>query len=491
MVDFPQLLQITLIAVVFFGGCINRLQGATRAEQAGRVLTLLTNAARHASDAVERKRIEEQAAEVSAAIRNSDQPPIPSQVDIFTMPFVHYRYASARVGMGHIPAANLEHSNLLNAGTAPDRLDPLPSSFWNRPGDIARKNLFTGFGRESRPNYEGEIWTYAVPKTSFGGHAGFEVESRGQRLKVKFGEVHSEPITARIFDALGYNAEPTDYTAGLRIRYSRRLFTEFNSRRPVDTRITALGVLPVWKIRFQPVHDPFAHVAAAVLKDGAWLPGHEFQGRLLRNGGFDAGFESRIDYIVIQEANVQPKNRREHTLGSWSFGGLGHENRRELRGAGLLAAWLGWYDSRTDNNRLKYVERDGKVELKHYFADLGGGLGKSTALLSRAPEDIQGFGWSFTQPRREQGPQRMTISFRIVSFRPIERTPAFEQMTVEDARWMGRLIAQLTPRQIRDALAASGYASGSLELCAAKLLARREKMLEDLELIEKPLNTEY
>jgi methylphosphotriester-DNA--protein-cysteine methyltransferase len=41
----------------------------------------------------------------------------------------------------------------------------------------------------------------------------------------------------------------------------------------------------------------------------------------------------------------------------------------------------------------------------------------------------------------------------------MEKNRAFEQMTIEDARWMGRQIAQLTEPQIQQALIAAGFDS--------------------------------
>ena len=60
------------------------------------------------------------------------------------------------------------------------------------------------------------------------------------------------------------------------------------------------------------------------------------------------------------------------------------------------------------------------------------------------------------------------------------KTPAFAAMTIDDARWMARLIGQLRPEQIREALKASGYDETTVELYEKKLLNRRNKMMEDL-----------
>ena len=94
-------------------------------------------------------------------------------------------------------------------------------------------------------------------------------------MKIKFGELHSEPFAARLFWALGYNTDAIDYAPQLKLKYDRRFFREFNQRREVSTRISALLVLPLYTLRFQPRHDPFEFIAVAVMKDGRRLSGRQ------------------------------------------------------------------------------------------------------------------------------------------------------------------------------------------------------------------------
>jgi hypothetical protein len=172
-------------------------------------------------------------------------------------------------------------------------------------------------------------------------------------------------------------------------------------------------------------------------------------------------------------------------LGPWEFGGLGHEDLRELRGVTLLAAWLGWLDARFNNTRIKFVTTDEGNQIRHYFSDLGAGLGKSVGLFSWSSDNPNAFDWTFTRPAQRQGKGRMTIPFRIVNYRPIDQVPAFNAMTVDDARWMARMIACLTEEQIVQALVASGFNSAEVRLLTEKLINRRDRMIVDLELADE------
>src|SRR5262249_27321344 len=58
-------------------------------------------------------------------------------------------------------------------------------------------------------------------------------------------------------------------------------------------------------------------------------------------------------------------------------------------------------------------------------------------------------------------------------------------MTVDDARWMARMIGSFTEEQIVQALVASGFNSAEVRLFTEKLISRRDRMIVDLELADE------
>jgi hypothetical protein len=396
-------------------------------------------------------------------------------------------HAFSPVAKGRRPASNLERGA---ESTDSSRRDPEASTFWRRPADIVSLDLRGGFGRPELPVFDGTIWEYAGPKTSYGGNPGYEVRRGETTIKVKFGETRSEPFTARIFWALGYHADPTDYTSGLRVRYDRRLLREFHLRKEITTTFRLFWFIPVHTMHLQKRHDPFDYIARAVLKDGRELSGTELRGALFFDPGrkhpeddpanFREETESRIDHLVTTPANIQVDNDRVDSVGPWDFGELDHRDRRELRGACLLAAWVGWYDSRFENTRLKVVEANGRKELRHYFSDLGGTLGRGKGFFSGRGELPDEFEWTFTRSRFSRKAPGKPRAFGITGFKPIEDTPSFKEMTVDDARWMARLIAQLTERQLNEALEVSGFEPDEVAIYVSKLVHRRDRMILDL-----------
>lgn len=453
---------------------LNKERADSKHERRGlQEVVRLASAALASRDGEERARLDRDLRETAVAIHNLDRPTIPRRFDTVMLPvFLHQ--LCRPIGVGEKPAVNLQ------AGPKDLSLcDPLPSSFWTRPADIAGENLAVGFGRTEAPRY-GQVFQYAAAKETSGMNPGFEVEWHGERVKLKFGEVSSEPFVARIFWAMGFHVDATDYAPGVKVAYDRRIFTEFNSRQPVRTTFTALGFIPVYTMDLQHRADPFRYVAKAVLRDGREWSGSELRSHLLASTNFAPEAEAQIDYLVTAPANTQVKDARAKTIGPWDYGQLDHADLRELRGAGLLAAWVGFYDCRFDNTKLRLVGSKRHAELVHYFSDLGGGLGRTTGFLSWHGENVNAFPWTFTAPPLEQGPHELARPLRIVGYKPVVRNAAFAAMTIDDARWMARLIGQLRVEQIRAALQASGYDAATVDLYVRKLISRRNKMMIDL-----------
>jgi hypothetical protein len=433
--------------------------------------------------------------EVICALHNGQRPPAPRNLDGIQLPLVMIDHAHNPVAEGRRPAGNLGLDRA-TAGSDLSLLDPLESTFWSRRQGIVKQDLRAGFGRDQLPDYGRGAWEYAGPKTSYGGNPGYEIRRGSSKAKIKFGETTSEPFTARVFWALGYHADPTDHVRGLKVRYDRRLLREFHLRKEIRTTFRLFWVLPLFTMDLQQRHDPFDYIDRAVLADGRELTVAELKQSLFHDpdrrhpeedpANYRVDFERQIEHVVTVPANLQLEDATVDSIGPWDFGQLDHADRRELRGACLLAAWLGWYDSRFENTRLKQVEVDGRKELRHYFSDLGGTLGRGKGFFSGMGELVEEFEWTFTRSRFSAKQPGEPVRFSLTGFKPIEDTPAFEEMTVADARWMARLIAQLTEQQLTDALEASGFKPEDVALYVQKLVHRRDRMLSDLGLAGQP-----
>ncbi len=439
-------------------------------------ISLLAKSILATPDSPARQKAERDLLEVVLAVNNLERPTVLPHFDAVMFP-TFAKQLHRPIGVGKTPAADLVPGQ---GGDLSER-DPLPNSFWSRPINIAGEDLSAGFGRASLPNFGSKVCQYYVPKESSGMNPGYEVQCDGSSVKLKFGEQSSEPFATRIFWALGYHSDPTDYSPGIKVAYDRRIFTEFNSRKAVRTKFTVLWLVPVYSMNLQGWHDPFDYVASAVLRDGTRWSGRELKHHLLDGTNFVAEVEKKIDYIVTTPANVQIKEAHVKSIGPWDYAQLDHADRREVRAAGLLAAWIGFYDTRFDNTKLRLVGPKKNPHLEHYFSDLGAGLGRTSGLMAWHGEKVNEFPIRFTAPSNGR--------LRIVGYTPVVPTKAFADMTLDDARWMARLIGQLTPEQITQALRASGYDDDTIRLYTAKLLTRRNYMMSDLGLASELATT--
>jgi hypothetical protein len=329
---------------------------------------------------------------------------------------------------------------------------------------IAELNLKNGFDRATSLSEIDSICEYVEPKTGLGTRPGFKVYCDGEKIKVKFKEVHSEPFISRIFWATGFFVDPVDFHPGLKIKYDRKIFTEFNLRKGVPINMSVLKKT-FTLFTLKPKKDPFSFMDQAVLKNGESIDADKLF-ELFSNKN-----DQEIAYVITKKVQLQgskPKNRIE--IGQWSFNEINHDQTKMIRATMALSAWLSLYDIRRDNNRLVLEETSpNQFKLKLMFSDVGSGLGKSKHRFSifNTIEKTSDFADTISQKGKLKGIQVN------------EKNLAYQKATKEDLKVGLRLINQLSHDQIRDALQASGYEHLELEIMLQKLLSRRDQLNQD------------
>jgi hypothetical protein len=197
---------------------------------------------------------------------------------------------------------------------------------------------------------------------------------------------------------------------------------------------------------------------------------------------------------------------------------IAHEDRRELRGGRLLAAWLDHFDAREQNSMDVWVASDPSRPdsspgyVRHYYLDTSDTLGSEWDwdAISRRLGHSYLLGWGdisadfLTLGLRERRWDRAVHEpgqevfgyFTAKDFDPETwvneyPNPAFSRMTERDGAWMARVLAGFTPDLVRE-LAKLGrftkpenteYLAQTLEARLQAILARYLTVLSPIGLV--------
>jgi hypothetical protein len=176
-----------------------------------------------------------------------------------------------------------------------------------------------------------------------------------------------------------------------------------------------------------------------------------------------------------------------------------HEDRRELRGERLLAAWTNHWDARSPNTLDTFVHATGGGYVRHWLLDFGDLFGVledqdarsrrlgHTSILhpGRVAVDFVGLGlvrrpWDSgtIDPRFVDLGYYGVTSFDPESWEPLIPSSRYAAATVQDMGWMARKIARVTEAHLRATVAVGQFSDPAVaERLVDVLLARRARIL--------------
>lgn len=325
-------------------------------------------------------------------------------------------------------------------------LDEVPDSPWftNRHARQAGlEEIARGPNRGEGPDPEG-TWTVFRSKSQ-GLTPGFQiVDERGDRYVIKLDPVDvpelssaAEVVSTKIFHALGYNV-PENYI-----------------------------------VRFHPDH--FAIQEGTLVEDrfGDKMPLTPFRfRRMIRRVPRDESGRMRVTASKYIEGVPIGPFRYYETRTDDPNDVVPHEDRRELRGLRLFAAWLNHDDTRAHNTQSSWVEERGRHVLRHYLIDFGSTLGSGSVKIQDAElgvhyfmdaelmkKNLTGLGFHVPLYRKARWPALPEFQavgrleselFDCAAWKGNYPNPAFERMTARDAFWAAKILMTLD----REALAA-------------------------------------
>ncbi len=155
---------------------------------------------------------------------------------------------------------------------------------------------------------------------------------------------------------------------------------------------------------------------------------------------------------------------------------VSHENRRELRGFYVLAAWINHFDVKQNNSLDMYIEDKGKHYILHHFLDFASTLGAAAG----GPNPRHGYEFGFdprpiftrtaTLGMREDRWRKRTRDhgfsevgyfdseyFDPGKFRPLQPNTAFANTTKRDGYWGAKIVVAFRDSHIDAIVAEGGY----------------------------------
>ncbi len=174
------------------------------------------------------------------------------------------------------------------------------------------------------------------------------------------------------------------------------------------------------------------------------------------------------------------------------FDTVRHENRRELRGFRVVAAWLDHFDTKQHNTLDMYVEDGGRRYLRHHLIDFASTLGAGAsrpfpkanyeyfldtpATLGRALS----LGFYQSPWERIERPEGLTEvgyleseEFEPGKWKPLNPNPAFANVTDRDGYWGAKIVTAFTDAQLEAAVAEGRYRNPDAARYVARLLKER------------------
>jgi hypothetical protein len=172
-------------------------------------------------------------------------------------------------------------------------------------------------------------------------------------------------------------------------------------------------------------------------------------------------------------ANVKFEARPKEVkrLDPWSWTNNAFTGTKEFQGMLVLMSLLNNWDLKDDNNRILHVPAgsNGQPELQYIISDLGATFGKTGGFLSHnrnAPED-------FVKSKFVEGVEGNRVRFAYGG----KNAGLFKNITVEQTKWIGSLLSQLSDQQISDAFRAANYLPEEVDVLTKAVRARINQLV--------------
>lgn len=365
-------------------------------------------------------------------------------------------------------------------------LDPLDSGFWRKPRSIRTFDTRNYNGQSNFPievtDPEQEIAVTYDWKARFTGRTPkMRVHYKGKRYKMKY-------------LSQADNIEHTSSLSRLHMNW-RKHSSEINTETAVNNLAAALGftVDPTFfkssvKL-YLPLKDPtsaaeFAQAHQRLIAAQRHWRGYGRPEIALSDVHTD---DRGHHYIRVRSVSLEQRSELDYatSVGSYLKSAFSRPFKREFRAFALFSAWVNDTDVKDDNSSIVLVGNASNRRVAYSASDMGATLGRLIFGLIMG-NDSPNFLTRDIIERVRRRPDN-TIYEVILNYRSTFSNSGLSVMSISDAKWMTRMIAQLSPAQIRNAFLAAGYSEMLSEYYTQIMLRRRDQLVETFGLMGKTL----
>jgi hypothetical protein len=184
-----------------------------------------------------------------------------------------------------------------------------------------------------------------------------------------------------------------------------------------------------------------------------------------------AGYHTEIVYLVprltipgkgtFENVRLEARPEGHRRLDEWKWDRNPFAGTKELQGLVVMMALLNNWDIKDANNKVIYVPGARGGELRYVISDLGATFGKTGDLPIL---------WAITRSRNKPEDYAGSDFIEEVKHGRVhfdyggKRQGLFDDISIEEARWLGSWLSRLSDRQLADAFRAANYEPGEIRI---------------------------
>ncbi|HEY8184994.1 MAG TPA: hypothetical protein VIF64_02935 [Pyrinomonadaceae bacterium] len=191
------------------------------------------------------------------------------------------------------------------------------------------------------------------------------------------------------------------------------------------------------------------------------------------------GYETEIAYLVpklsivgkgtFENVRLEARPKDVSRAAIWKWDDNPFKGTRELQGLKIMMALINNWDMKDDNNQILATKGDtSSGELRYIISDLGGSFGKTGGIISRSrnkPSD-------YVKANFVKAVKGDRIDFNYGG----KNQKLFDNVTVQDAKWLTGYLGRLSDEQIKDAFRAANYLPEDVERLSRTVRARIDEL---------------